>query len=465
MYDFVVGEYYIDTDPGVGNGTPIAVTPGSNLVDMAFPVDLSGAAHGFHRLVVRFRNAAGRWSLSNDFYFIKGGLPVLSPAPSAVLAAEYFIDQDPGFGQATPVVITSGADIAGLLFGVNLTGLTDGLHTLQVRSRDNRGSWSHTVNYMFLKGSLPVLNAGIPNLQTLEYFIDTDPGFGNGAGIALSANTEDVAFGIDLTGLTDGLHTLQVRSRNDSGDWSHTGSYVFLKGSLPASVDNLPNVQKLEYFIDADPGIGNGTSIALPTGSEAPDFAFTVDISALSKGTHHLRIRVFDADGNVSLTQDRYFIKVNPVFLPTTNISALEYYFNTDPGIGNGTLVTLPAGIQISNYPLVIDLTALPFNTFHTLYIRSKDVDGQWSLLAYKTFYKHPLVPNPYGGAIVRLEYYFDTDPGFGQAIEVPVTAAPELDQVTFPVDIGSLANGLHQLHLRSKDSWAGGRYPIRSFL
>ena len=59
------------------------------------------------------------------------------------------------------------------------------------------------------------------NITGVEYYIDTDPGFGNGTGVDISAGTDiTVGFTADLTGLDDGIHLLYVRSHNANGVWS-----------------------------------------------------------------------------------------------------------------------------------------------------------------------------------------------------------------------------------------------------
>jgi hypothetical protein len=55
---------------------------------------------------------------------------------------EYYVDTDPGYGNATNVPFTAAATIIDLTFAVPLTGVTDGFHTLNVRSRDANNKWS-----------------------------------------------------------------------------------------------------------------------------------------------------------------------------------------------------------------------------------------------------------------------------------------------------------------------------------
>jgi hypothetical protein len=59
-------EYYIDSDPGLGNATPILGFASSpNIVDYNFNVDVSGYPSGIHTLIVRSRDTTGRWSITS----------------------------------------------------------------------------------------------------------------------------------------------------------------------------------------------------------------------------------------------------------------------------------------------------------------------------------------------------------------------------------------------------------------
>ncbi|MEZ5195978.1 MAG: hypothetical protein R2764_06150 [Bacteroidales bacterium] len=54
-------EYFLDTDPGFGNGMQIPVTPSID-IDKNFLVDVSGLITGNHRMFVRVLDESGNWS-------------------------------------------------------------------------------------------------------------------------------------------------------------------------------------------------------------------------------------------------------------------------------------------------------------------------------------------------------------------------------------------------------------------
>ncbi|MGD1891893.1 MAG: hypothetical protein ACFB15_15050 [Cyclobacteriaceae bacterium] len=126
-----------------------------------------------------------------------------------ITQAEYYVDEDQGFGQNTEVQIAQSGNDVTLDFTVDLEGITQGIHTLGVRAKDNNGVWSLTTNRVFLVEEI----TSVPTITAAEYFIDTDAGFGNNKSIEVSgANEADtLRFNSDLSGLTPGIHALYVR--------------------------------------------------------------------------------------------------------------------------------------------------------------------------------------------------------------------------------------------------------------
>ena len=49
-----------------------------------------------------------------------------------------------------------------------------------------------------------------------------------------------------------------------------------------------------------------------------------------------------------------------------------------------------------------------------------------------------------FGQNINKVEYFFDTDPGFGNGTSVPVTPTPDLTNLSFNINIVTLPQGFH---------------------
>jgi hypothetical protein len=82
-----VSEYFFDTDPGAGNGFPLAISTPADTVTFSSAISTSGLTAGRHYLYIRTQTSDGRWShYEPREFFIQ--VPIAE--------AEYFFDIDPG---------------------------------------------------------------------------------------------------------------------------------------------------------------------------------------------------------------------------------------------------------------------------------------------------------------------------------------------------------------------------------
>ena len=226
---------------------------------------------------------------------------------------------------------------------------------------------------LFICLSFMLINAAAQTIDSVEYFINTDPGFGNGTGIATTnaADINDITLNINTTSLSNGFNNLYVRSRSSNGHWSLTKRWLFYKDAIPAA-----NINRLEYFIDTDPGFGNGTNVSITPGASVSDVFWTVDLTVLANGFHNIFIRSRDDNGNWAITNKWLFYKD---IIPSVNINKLEYFVDNDPGFGNGTNVTITPGANVADVFWTVDITGLT-NGFHNIFMRSKANTGNWSI-------------------------------------------------------------------------------------
>lgn len=310
-------------------------------------------------------------------------------------------------------------------------------------------------------------NATAANINRLEYFFDTDPGFGNGTSIGFSSGTDITASSVslDISALTNGLHRLYVRTRDNNGSWSFTNTqslFIVSTFSFPVNA-SAANITRLEYFFDTDPGFGNGTSIGITPSTDITASSVAVDVSALTGGVHRLYVRCRDANGSWSITnvQSFFVLFANPSFPSNpaaANITGLEYFVDTDPGFGKAHAVSITPGTDISSGLIPIDITGLSNGT-HRVYVRTQDANGSWSQANLQIFQivvtTISFPPNPTPGNITMFEWFVDTDPGFGHGNIVTVPAGTDITDFTFAADITGLAMGVHHFFIRSFDGWS----------
>ncbi|NNF74250.1 MAG: T9SS type A sorting domain-containing protein [Flavobacteriaceae bacterium] len=219
-------EYFIDSDPGVTLGTPITInTPGLD-INESFTVDTGPLSNGIHTLFVRTRDVNGVWSLYYKHTFLVHDFVDTTPA-TEIVAAEYFVDADPGTDGGTDILpITSGFDVTESL-AISTAAISDGIHKLHVRVKDSDDRWSLYYEFNFLVHTFtPPVSVQI---NKAEYFFDTDPGTNLGTPIAITPGFDiDETVQLPTGGLAEGLHYLHLRTRDENGVWSLYEVFEFL---------------------------------------------------------------------------------------------------------------------------------------------------------------------------------------------------------------------------------------------
>ncbi len=315
----VAAEYFIDTDPGVGNATAISVTPALDISNLNVTVNTAGQSNGTHRLYLRTKSAEGKWSIVAFREFIVAFNPdyptALTPAGNLALA-EYFIDTDPGLGKGQPISIGAVTNVANLDVAVNTAGLSMGTHRVYVRVKNTSGAWGIVSYREFL------VEAGVPypaapvaaeNVVAAEYFIDTDPGYGRGNAITITPGLQvaDINVAANTSGLSQGVHRVYIRTKSSEGRWSVVSFRDFEVNNdhaYPQALPAVTNLLKVEYFIDTDPGYGRGTAIPLTAATDVQDIPVTVSTTGLTNGEHHLFVRTLSIDGKWSIVNHAKFI-------------------------------------------------------------------------------------------------------------------------------------------------------------
>lgn len=214
-------------------------------------------------------------------------------------------------------------------------------------------------------------------ITAAEYFFDTDPGVGNGVPVSLTAaDTITTTLSFPTSALSNGRHLFCFRTKDDLGKWGLATVTPFL---LEPQGNQLI---KGEYFFDTDPGMGNATAFTFAA-ADTVNNSFSLPFSSISLGLHNFCLRMKDNANNWSAITCN-LMQVVPVNDACTDA---EYYFDTDPGVGNGNLLNLNLftdTINLNSMAVPVPL-AMPVGT-HYLFIRSKNNGRVFSLAAIDTF-------------------------------------------------------------------------------
>src|ERR1700757_2300024 len=419
----VKAEYFVDADPGQGNGIALSTADGSldSIVETIFATGINVGSIGAHSLNVRVKDINGTWGpLFKTIFFTQA---TLVSRNTRVTQAELFWDTDPGQGNGTSVLALDGNFDNAIEAVVNgsLNAPAVGMHKLCVRVKDAAGT----------RGSLFTTTVKVENVLATrsikvaqaEFFWDTHPGQGNGTSVlALDGNFDNAIEAVvngSINAPAVGMHKLCVRVKDAAGTW----------GSLFTTTVKVENVlatrsikvAQAEFFWDTDPGQGSGTPVLALDGNfdNAIESVVNGNINAPAVGMHKLCVRVKDAAG----TWGPLFtttVKVENVLAPRSiKVAQAELFWDTDPGQGSGTpVLALDGNFDNAIESVVNGNVNAPAIGMHKLCVRVKDAAGTWGPL-FTTTVKVENVLAPRSIKVAQAEMYFDSDPGMGNGIAV----------------------------------------------
>lgn len=380
-------EYFMDTIGAPGTGTAMSGAFGSSTVAVSAAVSVPPGAH---TLYVRGMDSSNNWGVFSSV-LVNGGDAsgpattslTVTPNPSNgsvdvalsatgndsasggsnIMAAEYFIDATGADGSALNMTVNVAAPVAsldGTISAATVAGLTEGTHTVYIHSQDAAGNWGAFATIdMVVDITGPAtsnvlvspnpsngqvgINVTTPavrmtatftdsaaNISAAEGFIDTVGANGTGfifiASDSLYDSLSETGYSdIPLTTilqLADGDHTLYVHSRDAAGNWGSTSSVILVVDKTAPSVS----------AVSAAPNPTGGATI-VTLGASATDTA--------------------------------------------NAITAAEWFTGADPGIGNGTAMTV-SGTGPWSLSATIDVSTW-VNGSYTLNVRAQDAAGNWS--------------------------------------------------------------------------------------
>lgn len=136
----------------------------------------------------------------------------------------------------------------------------------------------------------------------------------------------------------------------------------------------------------------------------------------------------------------------------------VEYYWDTDPGMGNATASTVSSYDETTGtYTVTFDASTAGLTAgLHKLGMRAISAD-YWS----PTVFGYVMIAsgNVYAD---RVEYFWDDDPGYGKGTQTSITTGDDPTTVSFEGATEGLSEGVHRFCFRS---YAAGWSPTLSYL
>lgn len=213
-------EWWIDDDPGHSKANSVAISAGAT--ELTLPVTTAGLTPGMHTVGARLRQG-NSWGQTYTHTFVV--LP--TQGETNLTGAEYWLDDDPGFGQATAIAVSAGA--TELTLPVNTPALAEGTHLIGIRLKQG-SSWGQTYTHAFFV--LPS-TAFAMQIQIVEAYWDYD--LEHSINIPFTQVGDSVVltnYPLSTDALSFGPHVLNLRAKAD-GKWSILTSYEVCKNAVP----------------------------------------------------------------------------------------------------------------------------------------------------------------------------------------------------------------------------------------
>ncbi len=222
----VAGEYFINGDPGEGNGTPLSSTYGYATAN----ITISPALSSNDVVYIRFKSSNGLWGPPRAF---KNNYPIRASG-SVIQGGEYFLNTDPGTGNAMGFTFQNGNEITVPSISANRND------RVYLRVKDSYGRWSDAVcrsyRYKNLIGAqykikfksgtttawqnMLIQNQGLPSAY-FSALTDTTASVGNGDTVFVRFQSEDYIWGIifnnyEVTAVKNRTNTIPTRFSLDN---------------------------------------------------------------------------------------------------------------------------------------------------------------------------------------------------------------------------------------------------------
>jgi FtsP/CotA-like multicopper oxidase with cupredoxin domain len=472
---------------------------------------------------------------------------VINSNSTVAAAAEYFIDAVGADGTGTAMtLVPATTSYTATLLAATVAGLTQGPHTLYVHGRDATNAWGQTgstvLNFdnvgpltsplaftpnpagatdaVVLTATASDATTGGSNVVAAEYTVD------NGAAVAMTlagspASSRSLSATI-AAGLTEGVHTVTVRSQDAAGNWgalvngSLTVASVVTTGvtatpnpangtadvALSATITSTSStVAAAEYFIDVVGANGFGASMSpVPATTTYSALLLAANVVTLTQGAHTIFVHGQDtatsAWGSVSSTVLN-IDKVGPVtsaLTMTPNPANLTQTITlaasaSDVANGNGNIQaaeytvdgTAAVAMTLGGSPgpaRALSATILPGTLTvgpHAISVRSQDALGNWgtpvagtlTIISPVTASAVVATPNPTNGAVnvtltatvanaTAAEYFIDAVGADGTGTAM-TGAAPSYTATLLSTTIAALTQGPHTIYVHGRDASAWG--------
>ena len=301
--------YWFDED--FVNAQTVSVTPQENIV-LTELLPTNNLTNGFHTFHIRFKDNSGLVSGVTSRHFYK--TPGSASQNNTIAKYEYWIDTN--FSNATEVT-TSNQQYIDITSSLDLSQTTNGLHTFNIRFQDINGVWSSVMSQQLFK----VNESTNSQKDIVSYARWFDDDYQNATTSTLT-NASYIFLNdlISTTGLSNGLHTINLQFRDNAGAWSSVSSTHFYQS--PVTPNNNGKITAYRYWIENN--FSDTTHVVLNNPVTDAVLIDDLDFTMVPKDTYALHFQFKDELERWSSVTTDTIVKT-PLPIPIFNADSLAF--------------------------------------------------------------------------------------------------------------------------------------------
>lgn len=364
------GEYWIDNRAS-GSTTVTTNRYNADSSQAAFSniqINTSTLSSGRHSLYFRMQDRRGKWGPVRQTVFTIGTLPT----DNKLIAGQFYWGNNPD----QKYELTGTYNLNHVEISNSLTApATKGRFTLFTRFQDARGKWGPTRATMITVGGLPSDN----KIAAGQYYWSNNAAQKYDLTGTYDQNFVQISNQI-TSPASDGVYTLFTRFRDTRGKW---GAVRGTQIKVSSQTDFQNKIVAGEYFWTHDPSVRTALSGTL--NGNLVEIAQSISAPA-TEGVYQLNVHFKDARGRWGPIR-KSNVKVDEALAPPI-IAQAEYYFDSDPGNGNGFIVTEGTfGAQTASFIKEVALSGSGLNVGgHSVFTRFMNNRGEWGDAASRNF-------------------------------------------------------------------------------
>ena len=293
----------------------------TNTEEIACNIDISNLPQGAHTFHFEMKDNLGRWFNGKDIYFYAGNsgqdeIETISP----IIKYEYWFDERSKQEQAT-------LNQENITIEKDLAEFQAGRHTYTLSAIDNKGMRSFVVgSFLCFDVNIDDKEEAATTIVSYQYWIDNDKEHAT----TVAYKTEDITSSIDVSSISGGAHTFNLRIKDSDNIWGTTHQYVFYAPGANETPDPSNEPQNIIGYRYGTNGVTKEK--ILTEVSNITALSEEIDFPRLSNITDVANYRYsFDEGNKVNVERDlrmTYFIQFKnklgewggPVYCDSTTI-------------------------------------------------------------------------------------------------------------------------------------------------